>query len=89
MKHPVATRLRALRRQGFRRRNNRPGAPPGSLEPVASAQDAAAQPSARLLLMHYASEGEVVELPGPAIEAAAAAGAAADAQRITWLHLYV
>ncbi len=85
MKHPVATRLRALRRQGFRRRNNRPGAPPGSLEPVASAQDATAQPSARLLLMHYASEGEVVELPQPAIEAAAAA--AADAQRVVWLHL--
>ncbi len=86
MKHPVATRLRALRRQGFRRRNNHPGAPPGSLEPVAtSAPGDAALVPARLLLMHYASEGEVVEQADPAIETAAAT--LADERRVVWLHL--
>ncbi len=87
MKHPVATRLRALRRQGFRRRNNRPGTPPGSLEPVASAPDDAPSSPARLLLMHYASEGEVLEQQGATIEAAGAAAATGDAQRVVWLHL--
>ncbi|AVP58790.1 magnesium/cobalt transporter CorA [Pulveribacter suum] len=85
MKNPVTTRLRALRRQAFRRRNNRPGAPPGSLESVASAQDDAALPPAHLWLMHYASEGEVVEQQGASIDAAAAA--MADGQRVVWLHL--
>ncbi|WP_313073088.1 magnesium/cobalt transporter CorA [Melaminivora sp.] len=85
MKHPLSARLRALRRQGFRRRNNRPGTPPGLLEPAAGAQDMAALPPARLLLMHYTSEGEVVEQLDPATEAAATA--AADAQRVVWLHL--
>ena len=86
MKHPVAARLRALRRQTFRRRNNRPGAPPGSLEAVSSAPDDAGHLPARLALMHYASEGEVVERQhGASIEAAAAA--MADHQRVVWLHL--
>lgn len=85
MKNPVTTRLRALRRQAFRRRNNRPGAPPGSLESVAGARDDAALPPARLLLMHYASEGEVIEQPDATIGAAAAA--LADTRRVVWLHL--
>jgi len=85
VKNPVTTRLRALRRQAFRRRNNRPGAPPGSLEPVASAQGEAALPPAQLLLMHYASEGEVIEQPHASIEAAAAD--VLETQRVVWLHL--
>ncbi len=85
MKHPVATRLRVLRRQAFRRRDSRPGAPPGSLEAVGGAHGGAPPPPAQLLLMHYASEGGVAEQPGASVEAAATA--LLDPQRVVWLHL--
>ncbi len=85
VKRPVTARLRTLRRYGFRRRNNRPGAPPGSLEAVASPQDDAPLPPARLLLMHYAREGDVVEQQGPTIEAAGMA--LAETKHVFWLHL--
>src|SRR5690606_38123351 len=76
----------ALRRYGFRRRNNRPGTSPGSLEPLAGSPAAALVP-ARLTLMQYASEGPVHEPADASLEAAAAALASSDLQGIVWLHL--
>ena len=88
MKHPVTARLRALRRQAFRRQRNRPGTSPGLIEPLASAsQDAGAPASARTMLMSYAAEGAVQEQPDAGIDDAARVLAIQAPDGIVWLHL--
>lgn len=88
MKHPITTRLRALRRQALRRRTNRPGSAPGSFAAAARPHEDAAPAPAQSLLLHYAGTGDVHEQPGAAIEAAGAAAAAAgQAPGVVWLHL--
>lgn len=88
MKHPVTARLRALRRQAFRRQRNRPGTSPGLIEPLASAsQDAGAPASAQTMLMSYAAEGAVQQQSGAGIDDAARVLAMQAPDGIVWLHL--
>ncbi|HMN20826.1 MAG TPA: magnesium/cobalt transporter CorA [Ottowia sp.] len=84
MQAPFKTRLSYLRRHAIGTRHVRPGTAPGSLG-AATTDAAAVTPPARLLLMRYDAHGLVEEQALATLDALAAP--AADAARVTWLHL--
>lgn len=83
MEHKIAARIAALRRHRIRTDSFQPGTPPGTLEAVPP--DPVAAPPARVSLMHYQRDGEVLELAAPGADQWPAP--VARQAGVTWLHL--